>query len=120
MRKGLRDGKGFHTFADNDVNSRVSYEGEWKEDKNSGNGTLIWKKGAKFVGEFLNGLRHGHGVLTYAEDSALLSYYGEWKEGKTSGIGTLIWKYGAKYVGEFFNDLYQFLWKLLFEKKSSK
>ncbi len=53
----------------------------------------------------MNGLKHGHGILTYAEDSTGLSYDGEWKEDKLSGNGTLIWKNGQKYVGEFKDGL---------------
>ena len=104
MFNGFRHGKGFQTFAKDDVYDRASYEGEWNADKSSGNGTLIWKNGAKYVGGFLNDLRHGHGIETYPEDDTRLSYDGEWKEGEKSGNGTYIWKDGRKYVGEFKDD----------------
>jgi hypothetical protein len=108
MVNGLRNGLGLHTYPKNDVNNRSSYDGEWKEDERSGNGTFIWKTGEEYVGEFLNGMYHGHGVNKYPENDAFnrTSYDGEWKEDERSGNGTFIWKTGEIYVGEFLNGLF--------------
>jgi hypothetical protein len=106
MVNGLRVGSGLHTFTENDVLNRTTYDGEWKEDERSGNGTLMLKDGEKYVGEFRNGLYHGHGVLTFSENNVneRANYDGDWKHDKRSGNGTLTWKDGQKYVGEFQND----------------
>jgi hypothetical protein len=104
--KGLRHGKGFLAYGDDNENDRLSFDGEWKEDNISGNGTLKWKAGDSYIGEFKNGLRHGKGVLTYSEknDLGVVSYDGEWKEGSISGFGTMIYQeQGKKYVGDWVN-----------------
>jgi len=48
--ENLRHGHGVTTYAAN--SKKQSYDGEWKQDKKSGNGTLIWKNGKKFTGDF--------------------------------------------------------------------
>jgi hypothetical protein len=96
-------GHGVQTFTED--SKELTYDGQWEEDNRAGNGTLIWKDGTKYDGEWFNDFFHGHGVLNFAEDSAGLNYDGEWKEGKQSGNGTYIWKNGQKYVGEFKDDL---------------
>ncbi len=106
MVKGLRNRKGIQKFPENDVLKRISYEGEWKEDNRTGNGTMIWNTGEKYVGEWLNNMRHEHGVQTFPENSTKVSYEGEWQEDEISGNGTLIWRNGEKYVGEFKNGSY--------------
>jgi hypothetical protein len=66
---------------------------------------MIWQDGEKYVGDWLNGLKHGYGVLKFAEHKLGFSYEGGWNFGKFSGNGTFIWKDGEKYVGEYLNDL---------------
>ena len=59
-----------------------------------------YPNGAKYVGEFKNGKRHGQGILTYSDGA---KYVGEFKNGKQHGHGTYTYLYGDKYVGEFSN-----------------
>jgi hypothetical protein len=73
-----RHGLGIETYPENDTFYRISYDGEWKEDKKSGNGTQTWKSGDKYVGE--------------------------WQNGDETGKGTYYWPSGNKYVGDFLND----------------
>ncbi len=121
-----RHGSGIENYSEDDPDKQVSYDGEWKENLKSGNGTMIWKGGNKYVGEwqngditgkgtyywsdgqkyvgdYLNSKKHGHGIETYPENdpSGTVSYDGEWKEDERSGTGTMIWKDGNKYVGEW-------------------
>ena len=56
--------------------------------------------GGKYVGEWKDGTRSGHGAL-YLSDGRIFN--GNLKEGKVSGKGTLMWPDGSKYVGEFAN-----------------
>ena len=52
----------------------------------------------KYQGEFKDGKRHGQGTLTYSDGE---KYVGEFKDGKRHGQGTDTLKNGTKYVGEF-------------------
>ena len=45
-----------------------------------------------------NGKYHGQGTLTFRDGD---KYVGEWKDGKENGHGTYTWSDGDKYVGEF-------------------
>ncbi len=59
----------------------------------------------KYVGEIVNGKRHGKGVMYYIDEDKYnrVKYDGEWKDDKRHGHGVLIWKNGEKYDGEFKN-----------------
>ena len=120
FKNNMLDGKGIMTYSADESpynKSRVkTYEGEWKEGKQHGQGTMIYFVGAKYVGEFKDYLFHGKGTLTYPEEgpdneSGRGSYEGEWKEGKQHGQGTLLYLSahehlnGAKYVGEFKDNM---------------
>jgi hypothetical protein len=76
------------------------YEGEWKNNKRHGKGTLYFKDGDIYVGEYKDGKRNGQGVYTWKEDGS--KYVGEYKDGKRNGQGVYTWKEdGSKYVGEY-------------------
>ena len=65
----------------------------------SGQGTLTDNLGT-YEGEFRDGKHHGQGTLTWTDGS---SYIGQWKEGKHHGQGTITFSGGSKWVGEFRN-----------------
>ena len=48
-------------------------------------GVAMYDKGAKYVGEWKDGKRHGQGTATFANGD---SYVGEWKDDKYHGQGT--------------------------------
>ena len=78
------------------------YVGEFKNGKYEGQGTLTSQNGDKYVGGFKDGKKAGQGTLTFGfnkEDN--VKYVGEFKNGIFEGQGTLTFKYGTKYVGEF-------------------
>ncbi len=101
LSNGKRDGSGEITFAENDEYNRVRYDGDWKEDMLTGNGTMIWKSGVKYVGQWLNNKNHGYGVRHFANNSKAERYEGDWRQRRITGFGTLIWKNGDKYVGQW-------------------
>jgi len=68
------------------------YEGEWKDGKKHGQGTLTWANGSKYEGEWKDGKRHGQGTLAWASGK---KYEGEWKDDVASG-GWLYWANGQK------------------------
>ena len=76
------------------------YVGEEIDGKRHGQGTVTYSNGKKYVGEFKNGKKHGQGTETYPNGS---KYVGEFKNGKYNGQGTFTYSDGRKYVGEFKN-----------------
>ena len=57
---------GYHryTYADGST-----YDGEWKDDKGHGQGTLTWADGNKYEGEWKDGKKHGQGTYNYPDGS---------------------------------------------------
>ncbi len=74
------------------------YVGEEIDGKRHGQGTVTYSNGKKYVGEFKNGKKHGQGTQTWSDGD---KYVGEHKDGKKDGQGTYTWSDGSKYVGEF-------------------
>lgn len=64
----------------------------------NGYGTYTWVDGAKYVGEFRDGIKSGQGTIISADGQ---KYVGEWKDDKNNGQGTYTWADGRKHVGEF-------------------
>ena len=68
------------TYANKDV-----YDGEWKNDRKEGRGTMNYHNGDVYEGEFSKGKLHGKGTYTYASGDVSKAI-GEWKEGKKTGM----------------------------------
>jgi hypothetical protein len=81
----------------------LDYEGEWVDDKWHGKGTLNLKSGDKYVGDFKNDMRNGHGKYTWSENNPDLGkdYIGDFRDNNYHGYGTLQFKNGDKYQGQF-------------------
>ena len=61
----------------------------------------------QYKGEFLDGKRHGLGVMSVLHPNFNGDkYVGEWKAGKRDGQGTYTFANGNKYVGEFKDGRY--------------
>ena len=61
------------------------YDGELCDGKPFGMGTATWPhQGHTYVGEWRDGVMHGHGTATYLNGDR---YDGEWSNGKRSGLG---------------------------------
>ena len=65
-------------------------------------GTYIWDNGDKYVGEWKDDKQHGQGTLTYADGN---KYVGEYKDHKRHGQGTFTFADGRKEIGSWENDL---------------
>ena len=72
------------------------YVGEEIDGKRHGQGTVTYSNGKKYVGEFKNGKKHGQGTQTWSNGK---KYVGEFKNGKRNGQGTMTYSDGRKYVG---------------------
>ena len=102
-------------------NGKLIYQGEMKESKYHGQGTLYGADGYKLEGQFVDGKlhegksyyangkieydgqwkncqSHGKGIEYYENGD---TYEGEFSEGKPNGQGTLYFANGAKYEGQF-------------------
>lgn len=82
----------------------VKYEGDWKDDKKSGKGTLIFKSGSIYEGDWTNNKREGHGVMNYFKQNKYITYVGDWKGDKKNGQGTMIYSNGDVYEGNWDNN----------------
>ena len=69
-----RDCHGTLTYKDGS-----KYVGEFKWGRFSGKGTFTWLDGVKYVGEFKNGKRHGQGTYTWTDGTI---DNGIWKKDK--------------------------------------
>nr|XP_039274128.1 radial spoke head 10 homolog B-like [Styela clava] len=88
-----------------------TYRGMWENGVQHGYGTHTWYlqrvPGSQYplrneyIGDFINGLRHGRGKFFYASGAV---YDGEWENGKKSGWGKFIFKNGRVFEGQFDND----------------
>ena len=67
--------------------------------RDRGKGTFIcWQHGSKYVGDFLNGKKHGNGTYNFPDGA---NYVGEWKDGYREGDGAYTFKSGKRKVGKF-------------------
>ena len=87
---------GTFTSADGD-----KYVGEFKDDKKNGHGTSTWADGDKYVGEYKDDKKNGHGTSTWADGD---KYVGEFKDGKMNGQGTYTYADGRAEDCIFEND----------------
>jgi hypothetical protein len=64
-----------------------------KNDTKCGFGVYVWKDGSVYEGDFVDGLRNGHGIYTYSKyDKYKRDYYdGSWVDGLKSGIILKLW-----------------------------
>jgi hypothetical protein len=76
------------------------YKGEFVKGYPEGEGTYLWKSGAKYSGEWKKGMRNGKGRYEYTYKEKDLVQEGEWKNDKF--IGT---KAPQPYVIEYLNGI---------------
>ena len=95
MKDGKKHGQGTLTYADGG-----SYTGQWANDKKNGKGKNIWSNGNEYDGDWKDNRRHGQGKLTYSDGGY---YLGEWNHDKKSGRGVNKWANGDEYNG-FWKD----------------
>lgn len=77
------------------------YVGEFVDGKRHGKGTNYFADGTRYDGDWKNGYMNGYGVCVYADGE---KYEGEWADGKRHGQGTCFYASGAKYVGKWVNN----------------
>lgn len=77
-----------------------AYDGDWVNGEQTGFGVVSYSSGARYIGELLNGFRHGQGKFIFSNHDV---YSGSWVKNKQSGNGIMSWSH-SMYVGEFFNS----------------
>ena len=107
----------------------VMYKGIWKNNKpHDPNGMLSWPCGTVYKGNFVKGIRAGHGVMLWPTGHKYVGnwekgkrhgdgdffepggkvYTGRWDQDKPNGKGRLFYPDGTKFVGEFHNGFFVF------------
>jgi len=76
------------------------YIGQFKNGVFHGHGRLIFPDGRRYEGEFREGRIEGYGEMSLAVGG----YKGEWKDGKFHGQGTLTRYDGSKLIGRWENN----------------
>ena len=98
----------------------VFYDGEWRNDKMSGLGAMVWltENGEGFSsvydGEWREDLRSGYGVFNWSDfrnscDKRQVCkhidwYAGQWLHGRMHGLGIMHTSEGSRYVGQWDQD----------------
>jgi len=91
---GSKDGKGEFKYPDGSW-----YKGCWKQDKRNGKGTYYYANGDIYCGDWVMGIKMGHGSYVNKADGSKL--VGSWVDGKMSEGD---WEMsGATYTGKFEN-----------------
>ena len=75
--------------------------------KPHGHGEYTVIIGSKYVGEFVNGKRHGYGVYTFGKDSPCAGdrYEGDYFEGQPCGNCVYYYAGGDRYEGEWYRGM---------------
>jgi len=84
----------------------------------NGHGTYYWKDGHKYVGNWEDSRRHGHGEEINDSSLLFLKYKGSWLNGTKSGNGSLFWTDGCQYTGNFENDFMHGFGIIVFAKRN--
>lgn len=80
------------------ITSWARYEGEYKNNKQSGFAKVYFTNGQKYVGAVYNGVLHGYGTTTWPDGAA---YYGTFVNGEADGYGAFIEENGRYYIWHF-------------------
>ncbi|MEI6684188.1 MAG: hypothetical protein WCO44_16280 [Bacteroidota bacterium] len=95
FKNGLESGQGTYVWDNGN-----KYIGNWVKGKADGKGTLLLNNGNEYNGNFKNGLRNGEGTFTWKEGAI---YKGYWKNDTINGTGTKTYSNGDTYEGNFKN-----------------
>ncbi|XP_076043188.1 alsin-like isoform X2 [Oratosquilla oratoria] len=83
-----------YTFTKHPQYKDATYKGQWFCGKLHGEGTLEWKDGRRYEGQFRQSIFHGPGRKEVPGSDGVTIYEGTWVSGKLEGRGVI--KYGNK------------------------
>lgn len=67
-------------------------------------GVFQYVDGDRYEGQYFEGMMHGYGVYSWAQDDS--TYFGEWNKNSQNGCGVKLYGSGALEVGEWKDDQY--------------
>ncbi len=93
------EGMAVRWYSKEDDTGRLKYVGEFKNSVRDGVGTLYWKDGSYWEGEWKEDNRKGQGILWFDEEDTRLKYTGTWDGDNNDGAGVLYYKDGTVKTG---------------------
>ncbi|CAE7270659.1 PIP5K1 [Symbiodinium sp. CCMP2456] len=98
---GVVDGKrdGYGTYK----SPTETYEGQWKDDKQNGDGKHTWSDGRSYEGQYVNGRFSGKGKMVWRTDKGTMIYEGDYLDDAKHGSGKFTWPNGNVYEGGWQN-----------------
>ena len=96
VKNGKKHGQGTLSFKNG-----AKYVGQWHADKKHGQGTYIYADGEKYAGQWENGTMHGEGTYFFTSGN---KFTGQWQNDKKQGRGTYFFKNGDKWEGSYVNN----------------
>lgn len=95
----------FHGTGTLKYRSGSYYTGEWKMGKRDGFGSVIWPNAQQsYTGDWREGYMHGTGKYLWKQSSREHAYIGEYRLGKRNGTGTFWYSDGSIYSGQWKDD----------------
>ena len=79
----------------------AKYEGEYNNGMKHGKGTFHWADGSIYKGDFADNHIDGEGEYQWSDGR---KFTGGWRENKMHGNGKFIWTDGREYEGEYRDD----------------
>eukprot|EP00092_Neocalanus_flemingeri_P017404 GFUD01018826.1.p1 GENE.GFUD01018826.1~~GFUD01018826.1.p1 ORF type:complete len:479 (-),score=119.91 GFUD01018826.1:155-1591(-) len=92
------NGWGILTYLEGDHLNRDKYDGNMVYGVMQGYGTLFWKDGSYYSGQFLDNSKAGEGTLFYSNGDI---FTGSWVDEKKTGQGKYMFSKGGEYNGGF-------------------
>ena len=96
--EGKRNGSGTMRFRSGEV-----YEGQWVGGQCEGEGQFTYSNGNVYSGQWVANRKQGKGKLCYARSGCV--YEGDWVDDKKDGRGTYTFANGSQYEGEWVENV---------------
>ena len=94
--QGAADGWGCAVFPPSDLKKRTNYMGEFVDGLMHGVGVLVFQQGARYEGQFQRDVPHGYGVEYYTSGAI---YQGQFENDMRHGFGIYTFTSGISYGG---------------------
>lgn len=95
---GVLEGEGEEQYPES--SPWKNYVGSFRADRRDGQGTMVYRDGAQYRGEWRLGERAGRGILT-APQRPIMRYEGAWLNDKFDGKGEVFFQNLDRYQGAF-------------------